>query len=231
MPQDFYVVLGVSHDADVSQIRRAYKRLARHYHPDTGGTPTERAYETLKDAEARRQHDRSLATESALTSPPATSSPTIIRHGRPVVGTTDSLTRADPARPFSWASPGTPRTTPLFAAIDEFFGGYVPGIYNTGRMASRRKDLYVELILDKDEARAGGFFPLDVPVQEVCPRCGGVGFEGLVPCPRCNGDAVQYHRITISVPPNVTSGTEQRLSLADIGVPEADLVLLVTVQP
>ncbi|MFO8071038.1 MAG: J domain-containing protein [Polyangia bacterium] len=66
MPRDYYVVLGVSRDADPGQIRKAHRRLVRLYHPDTDGGCTERfceiqeAYETLSDDEARRRHDAQL---------------------------------------------------------------------------------------------------------------------------------------------------------------------------
>jgi molecular chaperone DnaJ len=220
MAQNFYIVLGVSRDADLAQIRRAYKHLARHYHPDVGGTPTERfieiqkAYETLKDAATRREHDQTLDQGAGLTPQRPSATPTSPR-----------------PRPYGWTEPPVGDMTQPYSVVDEFFGGFVPGMYNRGRMASRHKDLYVELILDREEAVHGGFFPLDVPVREICPRCGGLGFEGLGRCPHCDGGNVRYERITISVPPNVPSGTEKRLPLADIGLPDAHLVVLVTIEP
>ncbi len=63
---DYYEVLGVSHDADQDAIRRAYRKLARQYHPDlnSDGDAEERfkelgeAYEVLSDPEKREQYDR-----------------------------------------------------------------------------------------------------------------------------------------------------------------------------
>jgi curved DNA-binding protein CbpA len=62
---DYYVVLGIPEDADEDTIRRAFRALARRYHPDVGAgsSPVEfqlarEAYETLADPQRRRRYDR-----------------------------------------------------------------------------------------------------------------------------------------------------------------------------
>ncbi|MDE3130554.1 MAG: DnaJ domain-containing protein, partial [Acidobacteriota bacterium] len=63
---DYYEVLGVSHDADQDAIRRAYRKLARQYHPDLNADhdAEERfkelgeAYEVLSDPGKRERYDR-----------------------------------------------------------------------------------------------------------------------------------------------------------------------------
>ncbi|MDO4613004.1 MAG: J domain-containing protein [Actinomycetaceae bacterium] len=66
MTKDFYKVLGVAKDADASEIKKAYRKLARTYHPDQnpGDKAAEEkfkeigeAYGVLSDAEKRRQYD------------------------------------------------------------------------------------------------------------------------------------------------------------------------------
>ncbi|MBI5511813.1 MAG: DnaJ domain-containing protein [Deltaproteobacteria bacterium] len=240
MPQDLYVVLGVSKDADLATIRRAYRRLAKSYHPDAGGSPAERflelrrAYETLADhAERARQEAGATpqvevpVTVAQATAPAVRAAP----GGGLIADVTPSLT-FNRARPdgFSTPRPAADMHT-LFAALDEFFGGLVPGIYTRGHMAARRKDLHVELVLDRDEAIAGGCFPLDIPVRALCERCHGMGYEGLAACPECKDGSVSHHRITISVPKNVAGGSQTRLSLYDLGLPEVDLVISVSVRP
>jgi DnaJ-class molecular chaperone len=66
-PKDYYRILGVERDASPEAIKRAYRRLARKYHPDRGAGSSIRAfqelqaaYETLGDAERRRRYDETL---------------------------------------------------------------------------------------------------------------------------------------------------------------------------
>jgi molecular chaperone DnaJ len=67
-PKDLYVVLGVPRNASQAAIKKAFRRLAREFHPDLGGVAQgsselqalQAAYETLADAERRRRYDESL---------------------------------------------------------------------------------------------------------------------------------------------------------------------------
>jgi len=116
--------------------------------------------------------------------------------------------------------------------LDDYLAGWVPGFFETGRQAPKRKDLYVELVLAPSEARAGGMIPLRIPVQHRCPECGGVPPAGQASCKACEGKGftLDYHPIEVSVPPGVTDGTRIKISLSDVGLPQADLHVLVTVE-
>jgi curved DNA-binding protein CbpA len=72
---NYYLILGVSQEADVETIRSAFRALARRYHPDAGvGSSAEKfravveAYETLSDPDLRRRYDERLNTFRPLPS-------------------------------------------------------------------------------------------------------------------------------------------------------------------
>jgi curved DNA-binding protein CbpA len=112
-----YAVLGTSPDSDPVTIRSAYRRLARRYHPDTGGdvhymTAINRAWAVLGDPERRAAYDRETGIErrvevtaapppepepgSPLTTRMMTGTGTVLDFGRYEGWTIDQLARHDP---------------------------------------------------------------------------------------------------------------------------------------
>ena len=68
--KDYYLILGVARDASMAAIKRAYRRLAKKFHPEVAAHASlqdfqelQAAYETLADAERRRRYDESLRQE------------------------------------------------------------------------------------------------------------------------------------------------------------------------
>lgn len=223
MAENFYVVLGVSSDAEPQQIRRAYRRLVKLYHPDVADEPVEkfheiqRAYEALtaeKQAGPGRRHESQPSAE-------------------PIVVSRKSRRRPAVARPRAPRRTLEEEMDGLFCRVDEFFDGWVPGLFSRGGLkATHRKNLYVELLLDPAEAASGGLYPLHVPTERSCEACAGSGSAGGLSCAACHGRGrtVSYHEIEVSVPPGVEHGTQARISLGDIGLGGVDLIVLVSVR-
>ncbi len=214
MQKDYYLVLGISRGSDLNKIKKAYRTIAKRYHPDVSDEKegSERfleikeAYDTLSDHEKKRRYDSDLENEDAAY----------------------RLTRVpghmqDRIRGFRHAES-------LFSTkTDDLFGGFIPGLYDRSDAGMHEKELYFDAVLTPEEAASGGLYPISVPVMAPCPVCSGSGFwEGLY-CPLCGGfgRVSTVKRFALSMPANVSDGTEINLPLEGIGLKECYLHITV----
>ena len=187
---DYYKVLGVGKNASDEEIKKAYRKLARKYHPDrnSGDKQAEerfkeisQAHDVLSDAEKRKAYDRGTGPFGGFAAPGG--------------GGFD---------PGSFAG----GFGDIFSNI---FGG--GGGTNRGRAgdprtraAQRGRDLETEVTLTFDQAVGGAQVPLSIPTSQPCPTCHGTGAKpGTSPkvCPVCGGRGVENESqgiFSISVP-------------------------------
>ena len=167
---DLYVVLGVRQSATESEIKRAYRRLARRFHPDINpgdGLAEARfrqifeAYETLRDPDRRSKYE--MGTGSPEQEDRRTSG---------FEGFDFSRRGADHSATFG----------DLFAEVLAGRGARRPA-------AERGADLHHAVRLTFDEAFAGTERPLTVTRRETCHTCAGAGLTRVSPgaCHACQG--------------------------------------------
>src|SRR5262245_1066001 len=170
---DFYVLLGVERSASLNDIKRAYKRLARKFHPDIN--PGDRlaetqfrqiaeAYETLSDPDRRRRYDSVGAPAQAP----------------------DAAVFGFEGFDFSVSVGGRDAST-----FGDLFGDlFQPRAAAAG--ADRGADLHHTITLPFDQALRGGQQAVTVTRQEHCRTCKGVGHLATAEtrCPLCQGTGI-----------------------------------------
>ena len=256
---DLYVILGVERGATLADVKRAYKRLARKFHPDIN--PGDRmaaaqfrqiadAYETLSDAVRRQRYD--------------TSGPPTEAGG----GSTFGFDGFD----FTISVHGNDAST---------FGDLFADVLHQ-REARRAQgtpergvDLHQSVTLEFEEAIRGGQRTVTITRQEYCAACQGVGQLHVTPsscthchgtgavksarghmvfskpclhcgatgqqqqtrCPACGGEQCQTRTesLTIGVPPGLAHGARVRVPgkghVGRNGGETGDLYIDVSVQP
>ncbi len=227
MAKNYYLILGVSPDATSSEIKSAYRRRAREFHPDRFGEEQQpfldiqEAYSALSDAARRRVYDHKIqqARESRrVWAPRDTGEPEPLRPSRPT---------AEPLRPHdghpadlgrAWLSRSFQTYRPSYEELfDRLERNFRPSNHPK---AGTVRQLVVEFTLTPDEARRGGNVQVHMPASIRCPACGGRGGIGFYECGRCSGEGEMTGEfpVMLSYPPGIGDGYQASLNLNHLGI-------------
>ena len=226
--KDYYKILGVSKSASADDIRKAFRKLARKYHPDVnpGDKKAEEkfkeineAYEVLSDPAKRQKYDTLGPNWQEQFSSPFS--------GR---------------RTYTGGSPFDFDNTGFSDFFEAIFGRMGSGASNmrgnTNSMRRRAGDNIeqpVEVTLQ--EAYTGGARTFNIQSTDVCPTCQGVGEIGNRVCSTCmgQGQVPRNKRIQVKIPPGVDNGSRIRVAGEGQpgigGGPRGDLFLVISVKP
>lgn len=233
MAKNYYLILGVSPDATPNEIKSAYRRRAREFHPDRFGDERQpfldiqEAYAALSDSSNRRAYDRGInrARESRAWSSSGAPEPEPLvplrRQAEPLKrdkGPAD-LGQASLLRSFRTYHPSHEA---LFDRIERNLRR------DEGSKSASVKELVVEFTLTPEEARRGGNVQLHLPARVRCPLCRGGGVIGFYECGRCAGEGVMSGEfpIMLSYPAGIRDGYRASMRLDHLGI--GDLFLTVS---
>jgi molecular chaperone DnaJ len=223
--QNYYEVLGVPKTASEKEVRQAYRKLARKYHPDVnrGDKQSEARFkeinganEVLSDPDKRRKYDK---------------------YG-------DRWEQADQIEEMQRQSGGSFRRGNVRYEVNEMgdlddLGTIFGSFFGGGRQRVPRRGANVEQAVQVtlDEAFYGAKRTLQLQSQEVCWTCGGTGDIAGALCHICQGSGVvaKARRLEVSVPAGVDNGSRVRIAAEGQegfgGGPKGDLFLVVNVRP
>jgi molecular chaperone DnaJ len=255
--RDYYEILGVNRNADESEIKKAYRKLAMKYHPDKNPGDKEaeekfkeaaEAYDVLSNAEKKQRYDQ-------------------FGHSGPSSG-------------FGGGGFSGMNMDDIFSQFGDIFGGFGGQRSSSGRRVNRGTNLRIKVKLNLDEiakgvekkikvnkyiscqscsgsgASGGGAFHScstchgsgqvtrvvntilgQMQTASTCPACGGEGQIIRDKCKTCFGDGIirGEETISIKIPPGVSEGVQLSMSgkgnaAARGGIP-GDLLIIIEEQP
>ena len=215
--RDYYEVLGLQKGASEDEIKKAYRKMAREYHPDLHPDNVEEceekmkeineAYSVLSDAEKREQYDR-------------------FGH--------EGLSGGD-GDPFSGAYASADMSDIFESLFGGIFGGGGATRANTANAPRRGRDITYSINISFMEACQGKQQELNIAHLETCSACNGSGAEPGTSSEICQDCHGVQKRVTITVPAGINDGQTLRVSgEGDCGInggPAGNLNVTVNVRP
>ena len=226
--KDYYAILGVGRSAPEKEIKQAYRRLARKYHPDVnpGDKAAEakfkevnEAYEVLSDPEKRKKYDQYGDQW---------------QHA-------DQFAKASQGAQRDFGSGGTSTTFDFgdLGDLGDIFGGVFRGFgtgSGTASRPARARSMEYPVEVTLEEAYQGTKRVLQLQAEEPCSACGGIGRVGRARCSNCGGSGrlLRPKKLEVKIPPGVGDGSKVRISgqgSQGYAGAKGDLFLVVKVLP
>jgi DnaJ-class molecular chaperone len=235
--KDYYSLLGIPKNAPDKDVKAAYRRLARKYHPDVnpGDKVAEarfkeinEAFEVISDVQKRKRYDQYGSDfENAEA---------FARARQQSQQQSGSYSRGARGSPF--ATDEAQDMGDLNEVFESLFRGMGGGGARTGgrRVPRRGQDLEHQIEMSLEEAYNGTKRVLELKSEQTCPACQGMGRVKNVVCQVCRGAGrvIKPRRLEVKIPPGVKEGSKVRVAGEGdpgMGGTSGDLYLIIKIAP
>jgi DnaJ-class molecular chaperone len=235
--KDYYNLLGIPKNAPDKDVKAAYRRLARKYHPDVnpGDKVAEarfkeinEAFEVISDVQKRKRYDQYGSDfENAEA---------FARARQQSQQQSGSYSRGARGSPF--ATDEAQDMGDLNEVFESLFRGMGGGGARTGgrRVPRRGQDLEHQIEMSLEEAYNGTKRVLELKSEQTCPACQGMGRVKNVVCQVCRGAGrvIKPRRLEVKIPPGVKEGSKVRVAGEGdpgMGGTSGDLYLIIKIAP
>jgi len=225
--KNYYEILEVSMDADILEIKSAYRKLARKYHPDVNKSPeaiemfkeiTE-VYETLCNEDKRKKYDilngifKETKTEKEQTKKEEKKEQTQTEDIKQEA-TKQETRKYEPPKSEQKAQK-KPQKTNSFAKALKYWGAKFKKNQREkeNRKPKKGENLTTEVIITPDEVMTGSKRIINIRTTKTCPKCFGHKFANGDKCTKCDGKGTvtETKKITLTIPKGIKDGAKLRL--------------------
>jgi curved DNA-binding protein len=212
--KDYYEMLGVPRSASDAEIKKAFRKLAREYHPDVAKNKKgaeerfkeiNEAYEVLSDPGKRKRYDElgpNWQAGAEFRPPPGWQSTQGFRG------------RAPGGEEFEFQFGGTGFSDFFEQLFGRAAGRSRGGVFTNDEPGPERgQDVEGDIMVTLEEAMRGSVRSISVRRGAVCQTCGGTGRRGRQVCPACGGagQILKTETYQVKIPPGVTEGQRLRI--------------------
>lgn len=220
--ENYYEVLGVSVNSSTAEIKSAYRKLARKYHPDINKAPDAmekfknitKAYETLSNTKLREQYNTLNGFFKTETTQTTSSKKAQEEYKKETKNNTKSSNTTTPKSNKQSTKQQNKQKTGFIKALKVMFAKFKKQKRaKDNKKPQKGENITTDITISTDEVITGSKRIINILTTQTCPKCFGHKFINGGKCEQCNGtgEISKRKKITVTIPKGIKDGAKLRL--------------------